>query len=329
MSLRLRPAGHLRAGPNRPSGSHETGTSPCAAAAARECRPSLRRMFATWRCTVWGLRTSRSAISPSLNPSATSRRTRAREESAPRPRSPSRARRRPPEERRDRREDGVDVTLPRKMSVALEHDELGARGERRRAARPRQTDHAICLAGGRSASEPAQPGNRLADRSRNVSSSSSGQIGRHLGRHAGKRRTTHAPRVAARGEGVGEHAAAESPVLAHELEIAAAAGGRARRRSRRRRRGGGDRHARGSAPRTRPPCTPERPAEQGHALELEVVDEGREHRDLVFELERLARPFAIRHPAPEAVVADRVLSSGRAPFMNRRKPRSSSPRRRC
>ena len=44
-----------------------------ATAAVRELRPSLWRMFATWRCTVWGLKTSCSAISWSLNPFATKR----------------------------------------------------------------------------------------------------------------------------------------------------------------------------------------------------------------------------------------------------------------
>src|SRR5262249_8819374 len=46
-----------------------------AAAAEREWRPSFRLMFATWRCTVWGLRNSRVAMSVSLSPSATSART--------------------------------------------------------------------------------------------------------------------------------------------------------------------------------------------------------------------------------------------------------------
>ena len=42
-----------------------------ATAAVRELRPSLRRMFATWRCTVCGLSASSSAISRSLRPRAT------------------------------------------------------------------------------------------------------------------------------------------------------------------------------------------------------------------------------------------------------------------
>ncbi len=46
-----------------------------AAAAARDGWPSFVRMFATWRCTVCGLTISRAAISPSLSPSATRRRT--------------------------------------------------------------------------------------------------------------------------------------------------------------------------------------------------------------------------------------------------------------
>ena len=54
-----------------------------ATAAVREPRPSLRRMFATWRCTVWCLTTSCSAISRSLNPLATSASTsRSRPESS-------------------------------------------------------------------------------------------------------------------------------------------------------------------------------------------------------------------------------------------------------
>src|SRR5918994_1859704 len=42
-----------------------------AAAAAREETPSLVRMLETWRCTVWVLRMSRSAICASVQPSAT------------------------------------------------------------------------------------------------------------------------------------------------------------------------------------------------------------------------------------------------------------------
>jgi len=40
-------------------------------------------------------------------------------------------RRRHAEERRDRDEDVVQVALPREMRVAVEHDELGIRDERR------------------------------------------------------------------------------------------------------------------------------------------------------------------------------------------------------
>ena len=44
----------------------------CAAAAARDDCVSLRRMFATWRCTVCSLRTSDEAISRFESPAATS-----------------------------------------------------------------------------------------------------------------------------------------------------------------------------------------------------------------------------------------------------------------
>ena len=57
-------------GPFRPIQSSPRRAA-SATAAVREVRPSLRRMFATWRCTVCGLSTSCSAISRSLNPRAT------------------------------------------------------------------------------------------------------------------------------------------------------------------------------------------------------------------------------------------------------------------
>ena len=66
--------GHLRAGRGWPVLARRVSPRRAASAAAalRECRPSLPSRFVTWRCTVCSLSTSRSAICRFVSPSAIS-----------------------------------------------------------------------------------------------------------------------------------------------------------------------------------------------------------------------------------------------------------------
>ena len=104
-----------------------------ATAAVRVVRPSLRRMFATWRCTVCGLKTNCWAISWSLKPLATNANTsRSRPESnagggsPPEPAGASGASSRTQRTRHRR-----PITGPRKVGVPVERDQRRGRDPRR------------------------------------------------------------------------------------------------------------------------------------------------------------------------------------------------------
>jgi subtilisin family serine protease len=222
-------------------------------------------------------------------------------------------RRRHAEERRDRDEDVVEGALPREMRVADEHDELGVRDECRQLLARTKPDRAV--------SSPVddqrrktQAGERLPNvcRERQLE-----QVRRHLGTRGvalerGERRAL--GRGSTGGKGVGEHAAAEPPVLAHELDQRVASRRVGKLRAVRERpvehdpvdalavaRRIDDGRAAG-----------ERAADEAEAFEAEVVDHRVEHRELVLERHRLLRPHAIRDATAEAVVPDRLLPGSEA-----------------
>ena len=274
----------------------------------------MRRMFATWRCTVCGLRTSRSAMSPSLRPSATSRSTsRSRGlSSSDLARQLARGRR-DAEERRDRAEDVVHVAVPGQVRVALEHDELCVRDERRELLAGAEPDRAVAAAVHDERGDE-HLGKRLANvgRERQLE-----QVRGHLGaRGVALERRERRPLLpgSARHERVGQHAAAEPPVLSNELVHRVA----------------GDRSGQLCAVRERAVeneavdalavarrvydgrAAGERAADEAEPAELQVADERVEHAELVFERHRLARPRTIRHAAAEPVVADDLLPRSEA-----------------
>ena len=119
-----------------------------ATAAAREPRPSLWRMFATWRCTVCWLRTSCSAISWSLNPLATSASTsRSRPESSAAAGSPARrAGASGREHRTQRPRHRLPIAGPREVGAPVERDQRRPRDRRRELPAEMVGDGAIAAA---------------------------------------------------------------------------------------------------------------------------------------------------------------------------------------
>ena len=290
-------------------------------------------MFATWRCTVCGLSTSRSAMSPSLRPSATSRSTsRSRGLSSSTSAGVSRDGRRrcrgtarPRRGRRPcRRATGRCASPSSTTSSAF--------GMSAASCSPaREPDRAIASAVHDERGN-AHVGERLANvgRERQLE-----QVRRHLGarRVALERRERRALLAgSARHEGVGEHAAAEAPVLAHELDHRVA-GGRRRELGAVRERAVEDDPVDALAVARR--------VDGGRAAGERAADEaeparargGRRARRASRARTRAsssrAARRAIRHPAAEAVVADHLPPCGEALHEAPVRRGSSSPRRRC
>ncbi len=139
-----------RSGHRRRHGQSRPARAAAAAAAARVGSRSLARMFATWRCTVCGLSTRRSAICGSLRPCATSPSTsRSRCTELTQHAGVGRARRRgralDPEKRRDGAQDSVPVAVPRQVGIARQRHQVGVRQQRGYLACASQPHRAVVL----------------------------------------------------------------------------------------------------------------------------------------------------------------------------------------
>ena len=118
-----------------------------ATAAVRVLRPSLWRMFATWRCTVCWLKTNCSAISWSLNPPRPTPTPRALDRRATPPQALRHARRSLGRERRTQRAcHRRPITGPRKVGAPVERDQRRGRDPRRELAAELIGDRAIATA---------------------------------------------------------------------------------------------------------------------------------------------------------------------------------------